>query len=390
MINLLSDRVWFLATFLACVASNRLTLLPPSQQAGAVKQLFSRYPDSMVVDNKTWPSAKFSELLAAISNATVQAPGIPDDQPAAVLFTSGSTGKPSAHAKPWRTLRDGALQDARLLQLTGETRLNLVATVPPQHMWGFETTVLLPIFTAATSTHHHPFFPADIQRVLEQTPAPRALVSSPVHLRALYRSGVDLPPLEFIYTATAALDGDLAKALERRYQTSVVEIFGSSETGMLAHRAVREDEQWHAGDSFSLAAQTDCLMVSAPHLPEPVSISDHVQMTGQGTFLWLGRDADMVNIAGKRGSLAHLNALLLQVEGVEDGVVFSSEKRLAALVVAPHLDAAAIRSALAVEVDPVLLPRPVVLVESLPRQPSGKLAANDVLALFKRVRAVKR
>ncbi len=65
----------------------------------------------------------------------------------------------------------------------------------------------------------------------------------------------------------------------------------------------------------------------------------------------------------------------MQVPGVIDGVVFVPENgsRTAALVVAPHLAAAQIVGELAQSMDPAFLPRPVVLLERLPRNELGKL-----------------
>ena len=55
--------------------------------------------------------------------------------------------------------------------------------------------------------------------------------------------------------------------------------------------------------------------------------------------------------------------------------------RLAALAVAPRLDAANILQALRARIDPVFLPRPLLLVEQLPRNATGKLPLHTLRAL---------
>ena len=93
----------------------------------------------------------------------------------------------------------------------------------------------------------------------------------------------------------------------------------------------------------------------------------------------------MINIAGKRGSLADLNHRLLAIPGVNDGVIFireNSPERTAALVVAPRLHAADIIGELKSQIDPAFLPRPVLMVPCLPRQETGKLAKKAVQELF--------
>jgi acyl-coenzyme A synthetase/AMP-(fatty) acid ligase len=101
----------------------------------------------------------------------------------------------------------------------------------------------------------------------------------------------------------------------------------------------------------------------------------------------------MINIAGKRGSLADLNFQLKDIDGVQDGVFFERDdrpNRLAALVVAPGLTPSAILESLRSRVDPVFLPRPLLLVERLPRQETGKLAIKAVHELFAQIQAVGR
>jgi acyl-coenzyme A synthetase/AMP-(fatty) acid ligase len=49
--------------------------------------------------------------------------------------------------------------------------------------------------------------------------------------------------------------------------------------------------------------------------------------------------------------------------------------------VAPGLDRAAILRALRERIDPAFLPRPLLIVEALPRNDTGKLAREGLLAL---------
>ena len=124
-------------------------------------------------------------------------------------------------------------------------------------------------------------------------------------------------------------------------------------------------------------------------------LPDVVELLADGHFRWLGRQADMVNIAGKRGSLAELNFRLCEIAGVDDGVIFAPaggnarRDRLAALVVAPDLQTSDILSALKDKVEPVFLPRPIIKVAGLPRQETGKLAIQAVQDLFAEIQGAK-
>jgi acyl-coenzyme A synthetase/AMP-(fatty) acid ligase len=92
-------------------------------------------------------------------------------------------------------------------------------------------------------------------------------------------------------------------------------------------------------------------------------------------------------VAGKRASLADLTRRVLAIEGVQDAVVFqpgaesvATIRRVAALVVAPGLTAAQVHDLLAASVDPAFLPRPLLLVDALPRNELGKLPRETLLA----------
>jgi acyl-coenzyme A synthetase/AMP-(fatty) acid ligase len=116
-------------------------------------------------------------------------------------------------------------------------------------------------------------------------------------------------------------------------------------------------------------------------------------VTGPDRFLLHGRVAELVNIAGKRSSLSYLNHQLSSIAGVLDGAFFHGAAdaagevaRLGACVVAPGLDAAAITAELRRRIDPVFLPRPLLLVASLPRTSTGKLPQEALRALAARAR----
>ena len=117
---------------------------------------------------------------------------------------------------------------------------------------------------------------------------------------------------------------------------------------------------------------------------------DVLETTGDGRFLLHGRVTDLVNIAGKRSSLAYLSHQLNSIPGVEDGAFFHSEDsnaspaavaRVGACVVAPGLDAAGLLAALRDRIDPAFLPRPLLFVARLPRNATGKLPQEALRSL---------
>ena len=382
VINLVTDRYRFLLGFCASVIAGQCTLMPPNQLAATVDQLAEDYPDSYRLDDD---EPLFGECARLVETGQETVPDIRPEQPCAIAFTSGSTGQPNPNLKYWKTLVTGTLGNAELLQLGRRDQMNLVATVPSQHMWGMETAILIPLFAKVAASHRTPFYPQDIADDLTRISPPRVLVSSPVHLDALLRSGVDLPALERILSATAPLSTDKAVKLEKAFGARVQEVFGCTETGIIATRDTVRESLWRLAGTLHLKPEKSGFVVEGEHLPGAVLLPDVIELHGIDRFRWIGRHQDTVKIAGKRESLADLNLRLLAIDGIEDGVIFTPDdasQRLAALVVAESLRPAQIRRALSQHVDPVFLPRPIYLVDRLPRQESGKLARAAILEIF--------
>ena len=386
-INLHSNRLDYLRGFCAAMTAGHCTLMPTNREPETLRELERAFPDSYRLgDSNNRDSAETPGVDDAPEART---PDIEKEQPAIIAFTSGSTGEAMATEKSWHTLCQGTRNNH--LSLFGDISkpIHLLATVPPQHMWGFEMTVLLPLMAPVAISRHSPFFPLDVAEALAALPEPRVLVSSPLHLRTLMMSGVAFPPLQRVYTATAPLSSAEATELEAYFNTEVTDVFGCSESGIIAVKRTSRDDRWHLTPPFTLESTASGTLIRAEHLRDDVLLPDQLELIDSRTFKWMGRHKDMINIAGKRGSLADLNTRLLRIEGVRDGVVFQPEgkHRLAAMVVAPELTRAEVIRALKPQVDPAFIPRPIYMVEELPRLETGKLSRSRLLALFDTLRS---
>jgi acyl-coenzyme A synthetase/AMP-(fatty) acid ligase len=209
---------------------------------------------------------------------------------------------------------------------------------------------------------------------------PRILVTTPVHLRALIRSELSLPPLDFLVSATSPLDDALAGICEQRFEAPLLEIYGCTEAGSLAGRRPVQTDSWCLFESLELQQESvQAHAVVAPYLPAPVLLNDTLSIIDEQHFTLEGRSSDLINIAGKRTSLSALNHGLLAIPGVEDGAFFLPDDtemgttRLVVFVVAPTLSSDALLQALRTELDPAFLPRAVHKLDRLPRNETGKL-----------------
>ncbi|MEO6264961.1 MAG: AMP-binding protein [Luteimonas sp.] len=392
-INLCEDRYRFLVAFCAVAVRGQTTLLPPSRAPAAIADELRRHADSYCLgDGPLQPQPpRYWRLPDVLPERDGDPLLLGDDALVAIGFTSGSTGEPRPNPKTWRSFRTSTAQNLGALRdlWPAASTPDMVATVPPQHMYGMELSVLLPLLGNVAVHAGRPFFPEDIAAALRDADAPRLLVTTPVHLRALVESSVALPPLAGIVSATAPLSAALAQAAETRFGCEVRELFGSTETCVIARRRSARDDAWTPLPGVQLQPQPDGSLVLAPHLPAPVALADLVEILDDGRFRLCGRQADLLEIAGKRASLGDLTRQLQAVPGVLDGVVFqldasdaSGVRRIAALAVAPDIDEAAILRALRRGIDPVFLPRPLKRVAALPRNDTGKLPRIALLRLL--------
>ncbi|WP_321815245.1 MULTISPECIES: AMP-binding protein [unclassified Paraburkholderia] len=420
VLNVCRDRYRFAVSLCAALVSGRISLLPSTLTPEMVRQIASFAPDAFClydaphcsidlpqVRYPAAPQAADSADYADPTHAPFDVPQIDAERVMAYVFTSGSTGTPVPHRKTWGFLVGAMKASAARLGLaapgladhTGATP-TIIGTVPAQHMYGFETTVLLPLIAGLAFSNRQPFYPEDIRSELAAIPQPRVLVTSPIHLRALLASDAAVPDAALVLSATAPLAAKLASDAEARLHAPLVEIYGSTETGQIATRRTAQGATWTLYDAIRLEARDDAsaaqddgpsVWASGGHIETPVPMGDALELLDTHRFLLHGRKADLINIAGKRTSLAYLNHQLNAIDGVTDGVFFMPDEgaratpaaepvtRLVALVVAPALDAARLQRALRERIDAAFMPRPLIFVDALPRNETGKLP-HDVLA----------
>jgi acyl-coenzyme A synthetase/AMP-(fatty) acid ligase len=237
-----------------------------------------------------------------------------------------------------------------------------------------------------------PLLPGDILAALESLPAPRWLMTTPLQLRACVQSGCRFPPLEGVVSSTMALPSSLAQQAESLFSTIVHEIYGCTEAGIVGIRQPARERRWTLCEGLHLRQTADGPILSGGHLDREVQLRDVVREIDGRTFELAGRDSDLVKVGGKRASLETLTVELKRIAGVIDAVYFPPEERegdtgrLAALVVAPGLTEQMILRALRQRIDPVFLPRPLILVAEIPRTTAGKIARDELRAVVRRSR----
>jgi acyl-CoA synthetase (AMP-forming)/AMP-acid ligase II len=393
VVNFCTDRYRFTVAWAAAMLRRQITLLPAGRDPGAIAALCSEYDPLYVLTDDDepaeWPAPHFAYPQPDPTHPAGRMLAFPPDQIAAILFTSGSTGRPNPSPRRWGRLVSGSLAAGAALGVGRFPGAALIATVPHAHSYGLESAVMLPLQFGLLLTAERPFFPADVAAALQRDRLPAILVTTPVHLRALvgdatpgasFRAG-------FLLSATAPLSTELAERAEAAFGAPVFEIYGCSEAGQLATRRTIDGPVWRCLDGFHLYNDAAGCWAGGPAEPD-VLLADQIELVEDG-FLLQGRTADLVNIAGKRSSLGYLTHQLVAIEGVQDGVFLMPEHaqdgatpRLAAVALAPGLTARTILDQLRGRIDAAFLPRPLHVVDTLPRNDLGKLPRAEILALI--------
>jgi acyl-coenzyme A synthetase/AMP-(fatty) acid ligase len=398
--NLCGSRLGFLVTWLAALRSGCLQVLPPS---GGHADLAAILKDNagpvIVVDDEALLQPAWRDYARCITHVPeVPVESVSDAALAWVcdfdatllrLYTSGSTGTPQAQAKTLGQLMRGAQVLAERLdeEVQGGPALRqIVCSVAPQHMFGLETSVMLPLLTGLAVLDARPLLPADVRAALERNDRASAWIATPLHLRALVQAQERLPNCRVVVASTMPLAQPIAAQAETLVQASVLEIYGSTETGVVAMRRTAREAAWHPVQGVRVEPAESGTTVWGSHFESPRLLADLVEAGENGGFMLLGRRGDLIKIAGRRASLAGLNLLLQDLPGLEDGVFHlpatgSLTERLVLIYAGAPLDQRA-TAWLRERMDPIFLPRAMIRVERLPRADGGKLSVTALDALY--------
>lgn len=416
VVNLCRDRYHFLLVFAATLIAGKTNIHPPNKQTDSLSEILENYPGSLCISDEPHAYAgmactNMEDLIENHDDESGQVPCIDENHLAAIAFTSGSTGKPAPNKKTWGIFVGTTQRLAKRFGFYASEPV-IVGTVPSQHMYGLEMTILMALHGGCTIHRNIPFFPKDIVMALESgldsKPGPAAieqkkvrkkvLVTTPVHLRALVETNTssthrptNTTRLEKIISATAPLSNKLAEKAEEMGDCQLEEIYGCTEGGSIATRRTTKESSWTLLDGMTVTGRQQNevmneIVLTAEHLPDEVILQDQLILHSSHEFEFVGRHQDMLNVGGKKYSLVDLVQRLLEIDGVKDAAVFVLDgrdkvSRPAALVVSDITEKQIIKS-LSKKVDPVFIPRPIKRVDQVPRNETGKVVKEQMQKLI--------
>jgi acyl-coenzyme A synthetase/AMP-(fatty) acid ligase len=308
------------ATFDVARKPEQFALLHKAVASGVAPVLFDPKMESIAERVGSYGVTPYDEKHDACS--------LPDEA-YALFFTSGTTGVPTGAVKTKENI-DTELRALKAL-FEGEGYERVIVTVPFIHIYGFLAGVMLPKALGCEVLFKEEYWP---QELLELHEGKKTLVvTSPVYLKSLLklRRGKAIPNVHFL-SSTGLLLEDEVEAFETKYETTVLQLFGSTETGGIATK--RGVTPWWTplADVKVTANSDEVMVVDSPYLsaytieetlspmPHPFTTTDIIETDGK-RFRLLGRLSEIIKVSGKRISITELEHLIEKELKVKDALI---------------------------------------------------------------------
>lgn len=387
------DDAWDVAVSLfAVLHAGKRPVLPANHQEGHLAAL-ARTADGVIA----------ADFLARAEEG--DAPSLKPFDPAQtelVLHTSGSSGAPEAFTKPFHCLE----AEVRTLHGTfaGNTTRHVLATVPAHHIYGLLFRILWPLAAGWTFERGMLRYPEELPHALAAHEKAH-LVSSPAFLKRAVEvlDWNAAHALKGIFSSGGPLSPDVAAVYNTRLPRPLYEVYGSTETGGIGYRAVKDaanPPRWTplSGVALSLGRENR-LAVTSPHIPEGMfQTEDVAELFEDGAFLLKGRADRIVKIEEKRISLTEIEKRLTALSEVKEArcIPLAGSTRLSLGVAAVLSEEGweklraggkpaftkGLREYLSGHLPPASLPRKWRFVSALPENAQGKVTEDALAGLF--------
>ena len=382
----------FLAWLLAVVCADKTLILPPHQPF--LDALLSDDSDIVRLDDgiSVARSDLDSDSLTRTLTHTL-------DNKAIIFYTSGSTGTPKAIK---RTLGELMAESLTLLERFPVLQEALVyRSVSHQHLYGLTFGLFVPLVGRGVAYLTQMSSPETLGNIRSagaptdsQAHRVSVLVSSPALLKRC--AGV----FDFAVSVIISAGGVLSRTVSVQYTADVIEIFGSSETGVVAWRDGKADAPFSPFSDMNITlSDTGALVITSPRANDntPLITQDQGELVGTG-FILQGRSDRIIKLEEKRLSLDAIEDALHSLADVADchvlSVAHGERAFLSAVVVlddsAQHLldtdgkktMVHRLKTALRQHLEPIALPKHWRFVRQIPRNPQGKIDKLQMTALF--------
>lgn len=393
------DSYLFTAALLALIYSKKTPVIPGNLRQNQLQEQHQQGDfDGILTDLPLQvgaPTLRLASMPYKNETSCVSLPLWPQDAEV-VLYTSGSTDRPKAIHKSVALLE----KESELLALRWGKALSgtrIAATVTHQHLYGLTFRILLPLamglpFNTRLTEYH--------EQLQSLCSTPLTLITSPAYLKRLDSTQSSLS-CALIFSAGGPLEFEEAQFVKQCLNALPHEIYGTSETGVIATRCqYRPECLWKPMENVTVRRQKDgTIDVVSPLFTGDggKTIHDLIELHPEGFHL-LGRKDRIVKIEEKRLSLTEIERRLMALDDVHDAAVIPTPQGrrsvLAAVIVLTSSGEQRrrqsgdptfineLRQSLRGWLEPVALPRRWRIVDEIPFNAQSKRAYSELEGLF--------
>lgn len=307
------------------------------------------------------------------------------------LRTSGSGGEAKTIVKTAAQIESEARALAAAIPF-GRGKTAVLGSVSPQHMYGFTFRFALPLLTGWAMVRRQNAYPELLLSASLNVPSDyqNVWIASPALLNR-FGENRDWAALNGRIDGIVSAGGELppeTAALLEQYAVRPYEVYGSTETGIIASR--QKQTLWQPFPNVSVRNTGKSVEISSPWTGGVQYIADCIE-THEDGFALLGRQDRIIKLADKRISLNQIEHELLKHPWIADahcalhpehgriavwaaldteGITAWLEQGRAAVI-------ATFKQHLAQTQDTAALPRYWRFTDRLPRNGQGKITAAD-------------
>lgn len=340
-------------------------------------------------------------------------------------YSTGTTGAPKRVTRTHEQLLTEFFSYSSVFRPSAGDRV--IGALPFYHSHGLKNAAMLALFSGASLYALESFFPRDVARLIVEE---RMTIypGAPLMFRHLAElpERYDFSSLHLVFSGSAPLPKATALAFQATYGMGIRTVYGTTETGLVCiQREPGEidetnrvgvpipgvsvqivDEQGapvlegvegrvkivspYAACRYDNSEGSEESYFEAGSLFPGYFPGDIGWMTAAGELVLSGRHRGFINVGGNKVNPAEVEAALLEVQGVEEAVVFgipdaSSGERVKAIIeTSKDVSKQAVRGHLMQRLAQFKHPRTIEISKDLPRSPLGKILRNKVIEQFSR------
>ncbi|MEJ2900194.1 AMP-binding protein [Acinetobacter sp. NS-4] len=385
------DSYQFLVLLFAALLAKKQVLLPPHRVSDLEKELAEQ--NIYFLQRQAVPAPQNPNIELNLDDAFLT-------QAQVYFYTSGSTGQPKKIPRSLRQLLNEVQGLDASFQLPEQAIA--IATVSHQHIYGLLFKLLWPLASGRCFYQAQLAFPedvADIQKKLAAFQLENYVISSPALLKR-WTQDVLLQDCLTVYSSGGKLESGVRPYLNR----PITEVFGSSETGGIAHRQ-QDDALWTPFANVDIqATEQQELQVKTNHAfsADWILTGDKVELVEadnlKSPFRLLGRLDRIVKLEEKRLSLDAIEQKIVELDDMLQCHVLILEREhrqiLACVAVlseqarqqlqngskAQYI--AALKAQLKAKLESIAIPRQWRFLTQLPQNSQSKLNKQYMKSLF--------